>query len=99
MFKFKIIMQTIFEKQLFYVLHNERRYHLQLIIKSYFRYSFMYLSQPTFNCSKSQVETVAKDRDIETSERYQWRHSGVFIVNFEHISRIVLVHPLCNLDK
>ena len=24
----------------------------------------------------------------------QWRRSGVFIVNFEHISRIILVFPL-----
>ena len=29
----------------------------------------------------------------------QWRRSGVFIVNFEQISRIVLVFPLLNLNK
>ena len=28
---------------------------------------------------------------IKTPERRQWRHSGVFIVNFEHISHLVLV--------
>ena len=29
----------------------------------------------------------------------QWRRSGVFIVNFDQISRIVLVFPLLNLNK
>ena len=28
---------------------------------------------------------------IKTPERRQWRRSGVFIVNFEHISHLVLV--------
>ena len=28
---------------------------------------------------------------INTSERRQWRHSGVLIVDFEHISHLVLV--------
>ena len=28
---------------------------------------------------------------IKTPERWQWRCSGVFIVNFEHISHLVLV--------
>ena len=28
---------------------------------------------------------------IKTSERRHWRGSGVFIVNFEHISNLVLV--------
>ena len=27
----------------------------------------------------------------KTPERRQWHRSGVFIVNFEHISRLVLV--------
>ena len=31
---------------------------------------------------------------IKTPERRQWRRSGVFIVNFEHISRLVLVFLL-----
>ena len=28
---------------------------------------------------------------IKTPERHQWRRSGVFIVNFEHISHLVLL--------
>ena len=34
---------------------------------------------------------------IKTPERRQWRRSGVFIVNFEHISHLVLVFLLLNL--
>ena len=32
-------------------------------------------------------------------ERYKWRRFGVFIVNFEQISHIVLVFLLFSLDK
>ena len=35
---------------------------------------------------------------IKTPERRQWRPSGVFIVNFEHIPHIVLVHLLLTLN-
>ena len=35
---------------------------------------------------------------IKTPERRQWRHSGIFIVNFEHISHFVLVIPLLTLN-
>ena len=36
---------------------------------------------------------------IKTSERRQWRSSGVFIVNFEHISHLVLVFLLLTLSS
>ena len=47
-------------------------------------------SQLTFNCSKSTVETLEKGAKyvqltIKRQERRQWRRSGIFIVNFEHI--------------
>ena len=35
---------------------------------------------------------------IKTSERRHWRRSGVFIVNFEHISHLVLVFLLLILN-
>ena len=35
----------------------------------------------------------------KTLERSDWRHSGVFIVNFEHISHFVLVFLLLALNK
>ena len=36
---------------------------------------------------------------INTPERRHWRRSGVFIVNFEHISHLVLVFLLLTLNK
>ena len=36
---------------------------------------------------------------IKTPERRQWRRYGVFIVNVEQISHIVLVFPLLTLNK
>ena len=35
---------------------------------------------------------------IKIPERRHWRHSGVFIVNMEHISRLVLVLLLLTLN-
>ena len=35
---------------------------------------------------------------IKTPERRQWRRSGVFIVNFEYISHLVLVFLLLTLN-
>ena len=36
---------------------------------------------------------------IKTPERRQCRRSGVFIVNFEHISHLALVFPLLTLSR
>ena len=36
---------------------------------------------------------------INTPERRQWRRSGVFIVNFEHISHLVRVFLLLTLSR
>ena len=36
---------------------------------------------------------------IKTPKRYQWGHSGVFIVNFEQILYNVLEFPLLALNK
>ena len=37
--------------------------------------------------------------NIKTPERRHWRRSGVFIVNFEHISYLVLVFLLLTLNR
>ena len=58
-------------------------------------------SQPTFTCSKLTTETLEKgvkyvkfnNKDIRT------RRSGVFIVNFGHISHLVLVFLLLTLSR
>ena len=36
---------------------------------------------------------------IKTSERRHWCRSGVFVVNFEHISHLVLVILLLTLNR
>ena len=36
---------------------------------------------------------------IKAPERRHWRHLGVFIVNFEHISRLVLLPLLITLSR
>ena len=38
-------------------------------------------------------------KDTRTTPQHHWRRSGVFIVNFEHISHFVLVFLLLTLSK
>ena len=42
---------------------------------------------------------ISSKLTTKTSERRQWRRFGVFIVNFEHISRHFLVFLLLTLNK
>ena len=56
-------------------------------------------TQSAINCSKFTVVTVEQGVNeicskltIKTPELHQWRHFGVFIVNFEHILYIVIVN-------
>ena len=49
-------------------------------------------TQQTFTCSKSTIETLKKVWNMfkvnnKDTKRRQWHHSGVFNVNFEHISQ------------
>ena len=39
------------------------------------------------------------NKDTGTTSRRQWRHSGVFIVNYEHISHLALVFLLLILSN
>ena len=58
-------------------------------------------SQPKLNFSKLTVETLEQGvklyskLTIKTPEQCHWRRSDVFIVNFEHISHLVLVFLYC----
>ena len=49
------------------------------------------------NVRRARREICSK-LTIKTPERRQWRRSGVFIVNFEHISHLVLVFLLLILN-
>ena len=42
---------------------------------------------------------VCSELTIKAPERRQWRRSGVFIVNFKHISHLVLVFLLITLSR
>ena len=61
-------------------------------------------SQLTFTCSKLTIKTLEKRCEIcskitiKTPERSQSRRSGVFIVNFEHISHLFLAFLLLTLN-
>ena len=47
--------------------------------------------------TRTRCEICSKLK-IKTPERRQWRRSGVFIVTFEHISRLFLVFLLLTLS-
>ena len=49
-------------------------------------------NQPAFTCSKLTVEA------LEQGVKYVQCRSGIFIVNFEHISPLVLVFVLLTLN-
>ena len=48
--------------------------------------------------SRTRCEICSK-LTIKTPERRQWCRSGIFIVNFEHISHLVLVFLLLTLSR
>ena len=59
-------------------------------------------TQPATTCSKFTIETsceICPKLTIKTPERHQWRRSGVFLVNFEHISHLILVFLLLTLSR
>ena len=51
------------------------------------------------NGNARTVCEICSELAIKTPEPRQWHRSGVFIVNFEQISHIVLVFPLLPLNK
>ena len=62
-------------------------------------------AQSAITCSKLTIETLEQGVKyvlklmIKTPERRHWRRSGIFIVNFEHISHLVLVFLLLTLSR
>ena len=42
---------------------------------------------------------ICSELIIKTPERRHWRHSGVFVVNFEYISHLVLLFLLLTLNR
>ena len=50
------------------------------------------ISQAALSCSKLTKETL--EQGVKYVQRRQWRRSGFFIVNFEHISHLAPVFLL-----
>ena len=48
--------------------------------------------------SRTRCE-ICSELTVKTPEQRQWRRSGVFIVNFENISHLVLVFLLLTLCR
>ena len=57
----------------------------------------IYLVKVNNRNTRTRCEICSK-LTLKTSERRQWRHFGFFIVNFEHISHLVLVFLLLTLN-
>ena len=57
-----------------------------------------YLFKVNNRSTKTRCEICSK-LTIKTPERRDWRRSGVFIVNFEHISHLVLDFLLLTLNR
>ena len=69
--------------------------------KSYLISSFpagIYLLKVNNRNTRTRCEICSKST-IMTPEQRQWRRSGVFIVDFEHISHLVLVFLLLTLSR
>ena len=49
-------------------------------------------SQPAITCLNLTLETL--EQGVKYVQRRHWRCSGVFIVNFEHISHLAMVFLL-----
>ena len=56
-----------------------------------------YLPKVNNRNTRKRCEACSK-LTIKTLERHHWRRSGVFIVNFEHISHLALVSLLLTLN-
>ena len=52
-----------------------------------------------FNENTRTMCEICSDLTVQTPERRQGRHSGIFIFNSEQILRNVLVFPLLTLTK
>ena len=79
------------------------RNHSLLVAKIY-TWQNPLVTQLTFTCSKSTIETPKKRCEIcskltiKIPER-KWPRSCVFIASFEHISHVFLLFPLLTLNK
>ena len=68
------------------------------IKNSFIKPAGIYLLKVSNGNTRARCDICSK-LTIKTLERLQWRRSGVFIVNFEHISHLVLIFLLLTLRR
>ena len=69
---------------------------------SYITFIYQYYTKATiylFQVNTRKRCKICSKLSIKTSERRHYRRSGVFIINFEHISYLFLVFLLLTLNK
>ena len=78
---------------------NTRHYMVKELIhlKPLSQPAFIYLLKVDNRNTRTRCEICSK-LTIKIPERRQWRRSGVFIVNFEHISHLIVVFLLLTLN-
>ena len=82
-----------------YVMKNNSKKIIFLIQKIFYTSkSFLHISviYPAGNYMFKVNNTNFRTR---TLKRHQWRRSGIFIINFEHISHLLLVFLLLTLSR
>ena len=67
-------------------------------------YNEIKITQPAIICAKQTTKTLEEgvktcSNITKTPEQQQWRHCGVFIVNFEHIFYHIIVFPMLPLSR
>ena len=83
-------------RELYYISANTFSSNLKNVILSP---ANIYLSKVNNEKNSRKRCEICSKLTIKTTERRQWRRSGVFIVNFEHISHLFLVLLLLTLNR
>ena len=68
----------------------------------YYDDSLLHLKQILFKVSNTYTRTrceICSKLTMKIPERRHWRRSGIFIVNFEHISHLALMFLLLTLSR
>ena len=110
----KICVNTAFRGPVFSLLRTECRIlplkeNIRVRENAYFRIIYSVIVFKISNtadiyllkCNYRNIRTRSKicsKLTIKIPERHHWRRSGIFIVNFEHISHLVLVFLLLSLN-
>ena len=68
------------------------------VLNTVFGYKCVHLFKANIENTRTMCDICSK-LTMNTSERSHRRHSGVFIVNFEWISHIVLALPLLDFEQ